>query len=59
MKVKLYNGKEEELYIIDKEHFDKMMKLPKEDLIYIIDSEILMKRLSEKISGLLQNPEER
>ena len=53
MKVKLHNGIEEELYIINKEHFNKMMKLPKEDLIFIIDSEIVMKRLSEKISGLL------
>lgn len=53
MKVKLHNGIEEELYVIDKKHFDIMMKLPKEDLIYIIDSEIIMKRLTEKISGLL------
>ena len=54
MKVKLHNGSIEELYVVEKKDFEKLMKLPKEDLIYIIDSEIVMKRLAENISGLVR-----
>jgi len=53
MKVKLYNGKKEELWVINKKGYDSLMKLSKDDLIFIIDAEIIQRKLSEKIAEMM------